>query len=357
MTPQKCWVKGPLDKDGLWLRPKLETRSSSQGVGEDATVGYRSPQPTVPSGHRAGKRDIRKCRGRIGRALRRVSLDHVSLNREYTSRTPHHPLNGRRRVDGDVVGGASRRTHVEGRVGERTRGCGVRGDLGVIFCMTPQHIEGTRKMATQAVTPGWELRENHSSIPRSERRREEMTEAIALLRRARPYKYHDRRNRSYSKTGRRPAECMQLYDFGTPDSNIGFQKLSRERSGYSLFDWMPCLGLGVTPADTTQPERREEADGGQEVSFDPRSAVPYLECTGHFWSALRIWRQSSQLEPTWGDARPHQLRYLIIRSNVRPIMLTPTIRGGYDTDSPDPDAQTRRKAYTLTPKDNPACRI
>jgi hypothetical protein len=114
MAPQTCWANGPLydHKEGFWRRLKLETRSSSPGVGEGATVGHDSPRPMVSSGHHGGERDIGMCLGRRGRALSRVSLGHASLDREHTSRTCHHPFYGRWRVDGAVVGGANRRTHV-----------------------------------------------------------------------------------------------------------------------------------------------------------------------------------------------------------------------------------------------------
>ena len=115
MAPQTSWVNGSLrdHKGDFWGRLKLDTRSSSQGVGEGVTVGCDSPQPMVPSGHHGSERDIGKCPGRTGRALvSRVSLGHASLDSEHTSRACHHPFYGRWRVGGAVVGGADRRTHV-----------------------------------------------------------------------------------------------------------------------------------------------------------------------------------------------------------------------------------------------------
>jgi hypothetical protein len=66
----------------------------------------------VPSGHHGGKRDIGKCPRQIGRALRRVSVGHVSLDGQHTSRTRRQPFYGRRGDGGVIVGGANRRTHV-----------------------------------------------------------------------------------------------------------------------------------------------------------------------------------------------------------------------------------------------------
>ncbi|KAI9453257.1 hypothetical protein BJY52DRAFT_1225698 [Lactarius psammicola] len=123
-------------------------------------------------------------------------------------------------------------------------------------------------------------------------------------------------------------------------------RVAARRTGFEegVLDCVP--GYGVAPANlaanTTQTERREEADGGQEAPFDSRSAVPYQERpTGSQGEGTRgpaVVDAKTTLTLNYYLGEKVEITYLKIC--LWEMNWTQTTPERYGTDSPDPDAQT-----------------